>query len=230
VGTGQAGPHGAAAESDHDITSQRVGTLGRHQFGTGRLGTYTLIGAATGVVPLPWIPDAIVKRLRGALIHDVVSRRGLSLSPDARAALVEPSGTSEGARNYLRQGAMFAATRVLGRLGPLALVGPIRSALGTFVLGHLVERYLDNARTARSIRIDVDEAKRLRRAIDHALIQAITTAGKDAREDKPFPPEDFRDPTTQFVDGVFITVASAPGWLVRRLEAAFDETLAGTHP
>jgi hypothetical protein len=215
-----------AAESEQDITSQRVGTLGRRQFGGGRLGTYTFIGAATGVVPLPWIPDAIVRRVRGALVHDVVSRHGLSLAPDARAVLVD-SGASEGARSYLRQGAMFAATRVLGRFGPLALFGPVRSALGTFVLGHLVQRYLDTARTARSIRIDIEEARRLRRAIDQALIQAITTAGKGAREDKPFPPEDFRDPTTQLVDGVFITVASAPGWLVRRLEAAFDETLAG---
>lgn len=217
---------GVAAESDHDITSRVTGTLGRRQFGGGRLGTYTLIGAATGVVPLPWIPDAIVRRLRGALVHDVTSRHGLSLAPDARAVLVEPSGSKDGAKGYLRQGAIFAATRVLGRFGPIGFVGPIRSALGTFVLGHLVERYIDTARKSRSIRIDVDEALRLRRAIDQALIQALTTEGKDAREDKPFPPEDLRDSTTQIVDGLFITVASAPGWLVRRLDAAFDETLA----
>lgn len=101
----------------------------------------------------------------------------------------------------------------------------MRTALGTFVLGHLLERYLDTARVVRSVRIDVDEARRVRRAIDQALIFALTTEGRGSRENPPFPPEDLRDPSTQFVDGVFLSIASAPGWLVRRLEAAFDETL-----
>ncbi|MDF2698320.1 MAG: hypothetical protein K0S65_6703 [Labilithrix sp.] len=85
---------------------------------------------------------------------------------------------------------------------------------------------IETARIARSIRIDVEEARRVRRAIDQALIYALTTEGKSARENPPFSPEDLRDQTTQIVDGVFISIASAPGWLVRRLEAAFDETLA----
>jgi hypothetical protein len=214
-------------ESDESegIASRQTDVLGRPQFGGGRLGTYTLLGAMSGTVPLPWIPDAIVRRVRGALVHDLTARHGLSLSAEARAILADPTGP-DGGQSYLKQGLTFAVTRVLGRIGPLAMVGPVRTALGTFVLGHLLERYLDTARMVRSVRIDVEEARRIRRAIDQAVIYALTTEGMPSREDSPFGSEDLRDQTTQIVDGVLISMASAPGWLVRRLDAAFDETLA----
>jgi hypothetical protein len=211
-----------AASSEDELTSGRTAALERAQFGGGRLGTYTALGAATGIVPLPWIPDAIARRLRGALVHDLVSRHGLSLTPDARKALVDPTSEEGGAKKYFKAGAIFAATRVLGRFGPLALLGPIRSAVGTFVLGHLVERYVESYRTARSLRIEVDEARKLRETIDRALVEALTTDGARAPEDPPYAVDDLRDGTTQVVDGVFISIASAPGWLVRRLDAAFD--------
>jgi hypothetical protein len=215
------------ADGDEELASRRTEALGRPQFGGGRLGTYTMLGAATGVVPLPWVPDVMVRRLRGALVHDLASRHGLSLTPEARTVLVDAAG-SDGAKSYLKAGVVFAATRVLGRFGPLALLGPVRTALGTFVLGHLVERYLETVRSTRSLRIEVDEARRVREAIDRALVDALTTAGRGAPEDRPFSAEDLRDPRTQLVDGVLISIASAPGWLVRRLDAAFDALWAGS--
>jgi uncharacterized protein (DUF697 family) len=211
-------------KDDGEITSRRSDALGRRALGGGRLGTYTVLGAASGVVPLPWVPDAMVRRVRGALVHDLASRHGLSLTPEARAVLVEPYGT-EGPRGFLSQGVRFAVTRVLGRVGPLAMLPPVRSALGTFVLGHLLQRYLDIARTDRAVRIDVEEARRVRRAIDQALLYALTTEAAPSREDAPSAPEDLRDHTTQVVDGVIVSVASVPGWLARRLDAAFDEVL-----
>jgi uncharacterized protein (DUF697 family) len=212
-------------KDEADLAPKSETSLGRRQLGTGRLGTYTILGAASGVVPLPWVPDVIVRRVRGALVHDLTSRHGLSLTPEARNVLVEPAGT-EGPRGFLSQGVTFAVTRVLGRFGPLAVIPPVRSALGTWVLGHLLQRYLDTARTQRSVRIDVEEARRVRRAIDQALLYALTTEARPSREDPPIPPEDLRDPRSQLVDGVLISVASLPGWLVRRLEAAFDEVLS----
>lgn len=200
-------------------------TLGRAHFGSGRLGTYTMLGGVTGVVPLPWVPGVIAKRVRGALVHDLVSRHGLSLEPAAREIIVSAGGVDE-KKSYVKQGVGFAVGRVLGRLGPLGLLGPVRSALATFVLGHLLERYLDGARKVPAIRIDIDEARHVRRAIDHALLQALTTEGKDAPEDRPFGAEDLRDGTTQLVDGMLLSAASVPGWLVRRLDAAFDQSLA----
>lgn len=211
-------------EDVDDIASGRSAVLSGPHFTGGRLGTYTLLGAASGVVPLPWVPDAMVRRVRGALVHDLTSRHGLSLTPEARSILVEPAGT-EGPRGFVGQGMTFAITRVLGRFGPLAAIAPVRSALGTFVLGHLLQRYLESARIARSIRIEIEEARRVRRAIDQALVYALTTEGKHSRGGALFAPEDLRDQSTQIVDGFLISLASVPGWLVRRLEAAFDEVL-----
>lgn len=210
---------------DAELAAKRTAALGKPSLGGGRLGTYTILGAASGVVPLPWVPDAIVRRVRGALVHDVTSRHGLSLTPEARSVLVEPAGT-EGPRGFISQGVTFAVTRLLGRIGPLAAIAPVRSALGTFVLGHLLQRYLDGARTARSTRIDVEEARRVRRAIDQALLYALTTDAKRSRGEGDVAPEDLRDPSTQVVDGVLISIASMPDWLTRRLDAAFDEVLA----
>lgn len=212
-------------KDDFEVTSRRGDSLARRQLDGGRLGTYTVLGAASGIVPLPWIPNVIVRRVRGALAHDITARHGLSLSPEAREIFADPL-SGEGSKGVLSQGLAFAVSRVLGRLGPLAAVTPVRSALGTFVLGHLLQRYLDTARTARAVRIDVDEARRVRRAIDQALLYALTTDANASREDPVRPAEDLRDQTTQVVDGVLISMASLPGWLVRRLDAAFDEVLA----
>ncbi len=220
---------GPPSGDEGDLASRRSEALGRHSMSGGRLGTYTVLGAATGVVPLPWIPDAMVRRVRGALVHDITARHRLSLTPEARDILIAPSGSEERkgfVAKGMRFGIKFAVGRVLGRLGPLALISPVRTALGTFVLGHLLQRYLDDLRQTRSVRIDVEEARRVRRAIDQALIYALTTEGRSAREDPPIPIEDLRDPTTQVVDGFLISIASAPGWLTRRLDAAFDETLS----
>ena len=209
---------------DKDDAEKRSDALTRTPLGGGRLGTYTMLGAACGVVPLPWIPDATVRRVRGALVHDLTSRHGLALTPEARTLLVEPNGT-EGPRGLLNQGARFAVGKVLGRFGPFALIAPVRSALGTYALGHLLQRYLESSRTARSVRIDIEEARRVRRAIDQAIVFALTTEARPSREESPHAPEDLRDKGEQVVDGVLISIASMPGWLVRRLEAAFDDVL-----
>lgn len=211
-------------DDDKDIASRSSESLGRPQLGNGRLGTYTALGAATGIVPLPWVPDAISRRIRGALVHDLISRHGLSITPEARAALIEPEKTEKGVRRYFDQGLKFAIGQVLTRLGPLGAIGPVRGALATFTLGHLLQRYLDGGRKSRAVRIDLEEARSLREAIDAALILALTTEGNN-RDRPAFAPEDLRDGTTQMIDGVFITLASAPGWLLKRLDAAFDEVL-----
>jgi uncharacterized protein (DUF697 family) len=212
------------ADDDTEIQSRRIDTLGKRTLGSGRLGTYTVLGGVTGIVPLPWIPDRIAKRIRGALVHDLTSRHGLSLTPEARNVLVEPGG-AEGPKGLVSQGITFAVTRVLGRFGPFAAVAPVRTALGTFVLGHLLQRYLDGNRSIRAVRIDVEEARKVRRAIDQALLYALTTEPR-TKEEVAIPPEDLRDQTTQIVDGVIISMANLPGWFVRRLDAAFDEVLS----
>src|SRR5579883_3291201 len=125
-----------------------------------RIGVYAAIGASAGAVPLPWIPDALVRRIRGALVHDVAVRHGLSLTLDARDVLAEPA-CADGPRGLFAQAVRFAgaqlAARTLTRLGPVGLFWPLRSAAQTYALGHLFDRYLETARTERAVRIDVEE-------------------------------------------------------------------------
>ncbi len=215
---------------DADSTSgplqedRAVRALTQPKLGAGRVSTYAALGAVAGAVPLPFLPDLLAKRVRGALAQDVAGRHGLSITPEARAILAAPAG-SEASHGLVAQGARFVAKRVLGRFGPLAILPPVRAALETFVLGHLLARYLDGARTERAARIDVDEARRLRRAIDQATIHALSTSLRGSIEESPSPAEELRDPVTKLIDGALITAAGVPGWVVRRIETAFDEVM-----
>lgn len=200
------------------------GKLARPVIAPGRLGTYTVLGAAAGSVPLPWLPDLVSRRIRGALAQDVAARHGLSLSPEARAIFAEPSG-SEGPRGVVKQATLFVAGKLLARIGPLGFLAPVRTAVSTFALGHLFHRYLAHARDERAIRIDLEEARRIRSAIERAMIEGFTGSATAEAEEHPQCPEELRDQTTQFVDGLIMATAGFPGWLVRRLEAAFDDVL-----
>src|SRR5262249_25749950 len=119
----------------------------------------------------------------------------------------------------------FLTRRVLGRFGPLAIVPPVRGAMEAYVLGHLFERYLSTARLERAVRIDVDEARSVRQAIDRATIRALSAEVHPEIELQTTPPEELRDPITKVVDGVLITLAGMPGYVVRRLDVAFDEVI-----
>ena len=200
-------------------------SLARHGVGPGRVGTYAALGAAAGAVPLPWLPDAVARRVRGALVQDISVRHGLSITREARELLSEPAGT-EGPRGFGGQAFRFVSRRLLGRFGPLGMVAPIRGGLETFVLGHLFSRYLEGARRERAARIDVEEARLVRRAIDRALLLTVSPEVHAQMTAAPRPPEELRDGPPQLLDGVLMTVASGPEWILRRLEAAFDEAVA----
>jgi hypothetical protein len=190
----------------------------------GRLGAFTLLAAATGSIPLPWVPSVLARRVRGALVQDIVARHGLSLSPGARDAFAEPD-RREKSKSVAQEAMRFLTTRVLGRLGPMGIFPPVRSGLDTFVLGHLLSRYLVSRQEA-SVRIHEEEAIALRRIIDRSLVHTLTAGIEGHPETFDPPPEDLRDEVTQAVDGVLIATATVPSWLVRRLDAAFDDMLA----
>jgi hypothetical protein len=192
-----------------------------------RLAVYTLFGAAAGAVPLPWVPDVIASRVRGALAHDIAARHGVSLAPEARAVLAEPwsqkgsRGIAVAALSYV---GVRLAMRALARIGPVALAGPLRYGTRTYVLGHLFDRYLENARTERAVRIDVLEAQRVRAAIEGAMLRSFSVNSDNHEE--PAPVDDQREPTTAFIDGILGVAAGVPDRLTRRLEAAFDDLLS----
>src|SRR5271165_5523905 len=86
--------------------------LARPSVGPGRVGTYAVLGAVAGAVPLPWIPDALTRRVRGALTQDIAARHGLSITLEARDLLAEPAGT-EGPRGLGAQAIRFVTRRFL---------------------------------------------------------------------------------------------------------------------
>jgi hypothetical protein len=207
-----------------------------------RLGVYAALGASVSAVPLPWIPDAMIRHVRGALVHDIAIRHGLSLTREARAALAEPSGP-DGPRGVFSQALRFLgvrlAVRMLTRIGPIGLVWPVQNAVRTFVLGRMFDRYLERTRherlrprlggaaemPSRAVRVDVDEARRIRSAIDGALARAVSVEAPPPAEE-PTAIDDQRDPTTVLVDSLLGVAAGVPERLLRRLDVAFDELLA----
>lgn len=201
-------------------------TLARAQdrLGTGRLGSYAVMGAALGTIPLPIVPGALGTRLRGALLYDIARRHGLSLSNEARAILSAPFAPSS-LKGTLGHVVGFAADRVLGRLGPLAVLSPLRKGLSAYVLGRLFHRYLSEIRREVALRIDVEEARRIRGAMERALLHALR-AQVPAEHVETTEPEDVRDEVTKLTDGLLAAAASLPSWLTRRLDAAFDASFA----
>jgi hypothetical protein len=198
------------------------------------LAAYATLGASASAMPLPLLPDALLRRVRGALVHDVATRHGLSLTPDARDALSEPTG-AQGARGLASQALRYfgvrLAVRMLVRFGPIALVWPLRDGLRTYVLGHLFDRYLERLRTDRAVRIHLEEARRVRRAIDGALMRAIAPAMtvQPSSPDEPVAIDDQRSAVTALVDGAIDVVASLPDKLMRSLDGAFDDLLIQPH-
>jgi hypothetical protein len=209
-------------DRDESIEQRDPSVLAKPQVTASRVGTYAVLGAVAGGIPLPWLPRTASLRIRGALVHDIAARHHVSLTPEARKALADPSG--EKGRSIPRVLAGFATGQILARLGPLALFPIVSSALGTFVLGHLFERYL-GSRPERSVRLDVLEARRVRTLIDEAMMHAITGDVPAPPEHTQAAPEEMRETATQLVDGFIIAAAGVPGYFVRKLEAAFDDLL-----
>lgn len=189
----------------------------------GRLSVLTSFAVAASVIPVPIVPDRIVDRVRGAIAHDAASRHGLSLTKEGRAVLAAPAGVD---RALALRAAEALLGAVLKRLGPLGAAMPVVRGVETFALGHLLERYITNARSERSVRIQADEARRVRTLIDRAIIRALSPSLRPATAMLPGPVEDIRDTWTRWTDSVLLTGAALPSYLQRRLDAAFDQVLA----
>ena len=195
-----------------------------------RLGVYAALGATAGAVPLPWVPDALARRIRGALVHDIATRHGLTLTQDARAVFAEPSGP-DGPRGVLAQALRFlgakVAIRAVTRLAPLNILWPARSAMQTYVLGHLFDRYIEVSRIERGPRVEVEEARLVRLAIDSALVRAVTVTAEAGRAATAT--DDDRDTVTALVDSLLGAAAGIPERLLFRIDAAFDDLLLHAH-
>jgi hypothetical protein len=190
----------------------------------GRLSVMALLGMVAGAVPVPFVPGVVLRRVRGALAHDVAARHGLSLTEEARAEISEPSRAA-------RSGAFlatlaFLARRTFRRLSMLGAVPPLAAWLEVYALGLLFDRYLERVRSSQTLRIHASEARLVRSAIDAAVTRALSPKLElRARAGAVEPSEELRTFSTRFVDGVLLAVAALPDHLQRRLETAFDSVL-----
>ena len=194
-----------------------------------RVSVMALIGMVAGAVPLPFVPAAVLKRIRGALAHDVVTRYGLCLTHEARIELATASRTVKGGA-FVTTVAFFAR-RSLRRFGALGVLPPISAWFEVYALGLLLDRYLCRIRASQSLRIHENEAKRVRAAIDTAVSRALSpkleTSPRDPLNE---PTEELRDFSTRLLDGILLAAAAVPDLIKRRLETAFDAALAENPP
>jgi hypothetical protein len=163
-------------------------------------------------------------RVRGAIVHDVVTRHGLSLTSDARSALADPDA-ARGVQALARRAAELLARRLLRRIGPFAVLATAARGLEVYALGHLFDRYIVQRRPVGPVRIHAEEARRVRQLIDASVVRAMAPSLAPSTLTVPPNVEDLRDELTRWIDTIMLTGASLPSYLERRLEAAFDEAL-----
>ena len=70
----------------------------------------------------------------------------------------------------------------------------------------------------------------MRAFVDRATVHALSPSVTAKQLPASAIVEDLRDESTKIVDAVLLNAAGLPGWVVRRLEAAFDEVVAAEGP
>jgi hypothetical protein len=201
----------AMAES-HIAASPRART-------SGRLGILTGLSLAVSAIPLPILPERLVFQIRGAIAQDVAGRHGLSLTTDARRCLAESGGESP-MRDVLKRGLGFLCLTFVKKLSPLSTLFSASSAFEVFASGHLVDRYLEQHRGSKSVRIQVDEAPRAPQTHRRGCCAFSPTLKPDPM---PLPPvEDLRDEFTRWVDTLLLLSAGLPGWRRAPARCRFD--------
>lgn len=191
----------------------------------GRLAVLTAMAMATRAIPLPFVPDRVLYRIRGAVAHDVATRHGLSLTTDARAALAAPN--SDKRRSAMaRKLVELASNQVLKRLGPLGALSAVARSAEVFALGHLFDRYVRETRESGAVRIHEAEAKTIRELVDRAVLRALSPQLTPRLVTAEAASEDLRDEFTRWIDAALLTGAALPSYVERRLDAAFDAVVA----
>jgi hypothetical protein len=192
---------------------------------SGRLAVLTAYAIAANTIPVPFLPERVLARIRGAIIQDVVSRHGISVTSDARKILAEASADQ---RRLLIRAAEGVARQILQRLGPLGVLTAIARGFEVYALGHLLDRYFREARPSATVRMHLEEAQKVRKAIDKAVLRALSPMLRPSETTMASSHEDLRDEFTRWVDAALLTSAALPSYVERRLEAAFDQVIAET--
>ena len=150
----------------------------------------------------------------------------------ARLALAHPGGARK-KRSPFGEALRYLSRKLLVRFGPLALWPPVRAGIETYVLGHLLDRYVVRSRSEGDqgrTRVDpeVAEARVVREAMERAVVRVASPEMELDWPAAPVAPEDSRDEITQAVDGLLRATTTVPSWLLHRLDTAFDDALRRT--
>lgn len=194
---------------------------------SGRLAILTGLSLAASAIPIPFLPDRVVFQVRGAVVQDVASRHGLSLTSDGRRALAEASHESP-IRLGLKRGLGFISKTFVKKLSPLATLFTASAAVEVYAIGHLFDRYLELHRGSKSVRVHGEEARLVRKLIDAALLRALSPSLQASPVPLLPPVEDLRDEFTRWLDTLLLTGAGLPSYIERRLDSAFDAVIAET--
>jgi hypothetical protein len=183
----------------------------------------TAYAVAATAIPIPFLPDRVIVLVRGAVVHDVLSRHGLSVTSDARDALAQPDTET---RTRILHTAESLARRFLRRLRPLGVLTAASRGLEMYALGFLLERYVSRLRRSGAVRMHLEEARLVREAIDRSILHAFSPSLQPSPATLGEGAEDLRDEFTRWIDALLLMSAALPSYLERRLAAAFDETVA----
>ena len=193
---------------------------------SGRLAVLSAYALAASAIPLPFLPDRLVRRVRGALVHDVGSRHGLSFTSDARELLANPGSPD---RHALVNAAENVFRMLVRRfVAPLGALSAAARGVEVYAFGLLLERYVREVRPRGAVRVHLEEARAVRDAIDRAVVRAVSPTLGPAPTTETAGVEDLRDEMTRWIDAALLTSASVPSYVERRHEAAFDEIVAET--
>jgi hypothetical protein len=192
---------------------------------SGRLAILAGLSLAASAIPVPFLPDRVVVQIRGAIVHDLAGRHGVSLTTEGRAALAETSAESP-MKDLFKRGLGILSKTFVKKLSPLTAFFTASSAVEVFALGHLFDRYLELHRGSRSVRMSGEEARAVRKLIEGAVAKAFSPSLQAEALPSLPPVEDLRDEFTRWADTLLLAGAGLPSYLERRLNAAFDAAIA----
>ena len=123
----------------------------------------TLLGSLAGLVPVPLLDDALVRRARRTLLREL--GRGAGLHLDDKVLQIIADEPTSGALGIA--GRSILARVVRETAWPLRMADVARSALATFQLATLLNHYV--VKHHRGPDLDEVRAKSLRTTIDRAV-------------------------------------------------------------
>lgn len=205
----------------------------QEQGADGAVAVYATAAGLASVVPVPWLDDVLCGLARGAAVRRVAGRHGVRLDKRARAILAAPEAPERGAGKARKLVRAVAARLV----APLRVVKRVEGGLSAFASALLFDHYLATADRRPGAPVLVDEAWRVRAAIDAATVGGVAQAMRrvpigtwrafsGAAKAAIALDEEDRPPLERTVDALLDAAADAPDDLASHLRTKFDAALA----